>query len=179
MWAFPVLSYGTYGTFEDAQAAHQSERDIAAWLRDVADYCAQYRTVRLVYFHPPGIAMFPAAFKGWMQHTASLLRSQSLRWVTMAQYADFANARQAVQWQLAHDPQLAGAQQLSASHPRSLAHFAWLLPMQRYAQPEVLQGTAQIDHDGSYWRVVAGPTAALRLRLPAHTSPVSETRKKP
>ena len=179
MWAFPVLSYGTYGTFEDAQAAHQSERDIAAWLRDVADYCAQYRTVRLVYFHPPGIAMFPAAFKGWMQHTASLLRSQSLRWVTMAQYADFANARQAVQWQLAHDPQLAGAQQLSASHPRSLAHFAWLLPMQRYAQPEVLQGTAQIDHDGSYWRVVVGPTAALRLRLPAHTSPVSETRKKP
>jgi hypothetical protein len=178
MWAFPVLSYGTYGTFEDAQVARQSERDIAAWLSDVADYCAQYRTVRLVYFHPPGIAMFPDAFKGWMQHTASLLRSNRLRWITMAQYADFANERQAVQWQVTQDGQFAGAQQLTASHPRSLAHFAWLLPMQRYAQPEVLEGTAQIDHDGSYWRVVAGSTSVLRLRLSVPKPPVSDTLKK-
>lgn len=182
MWAFPVLSYGTYGTFEDSQVAHQSERDIAAWLRDVADYCAQYRTVRLVYFHPPGIAMFPAAFKGWMQHTARLLKKKELHWITMAQYADFANQRLGVQWQIAQDGQSAGVQQLTASHPRSLEHFTWLLPMQRYAQPVVLQGTAQIDHDGSYWRVVAGAQAALTLRLPFQTAPISPasvTLKKP
>ncbi len=182
MWAFPVLSYGTYGTFEDAQVAHQPERDIAAWLSDVADYCAQYRTVRLVYFHPPGIAMFPAAFKGWMQHTAALVRSQTLHWMTMAQYADFANDRLAVQWQITQDAQSAGAQQLTASHPRSLAHFSWLLPMQRFAQPIVLDGAAQIDQDGVYWRVVAGPAPTLHLRLPAHTSPalpVSATLQKP
>nr|WP_315244012.1 polysaccharide deacetylase family protein [uncultured Albidiferax sp.] len=169
-WAFPVLSYGTYGTFEDAQAAQQSERDIAAWLKDVADYCAQYRTVRLVYFHPPGIAMFPLAFKDWMRHTAALLRSKALRWITMAQYADFANQRLQVQWNTAPDAQTPGAQQLSASHPRSLAHMAWLLPMQRYAQPVVLEGKAQIDHDDHYWRVVAGDSATLSLRLPAKTT---------
>ncbi|BDT69926.1 hypothetical protein os1_41180 [Comamonadaceae bacterium OS-1] len=169
-WAFPVLSYGTYGTFEDAQAAHQSERDIATWLKDVADYCAQYRTVRLVYFHPPGIAMFPLAFKEWMQHTASLLRSKTLRWITMAQYADFANQRLQVQWAITPDPELPGAQLLSAEHPHSLAHMAWLLPMQRYAQPVVLEGLAQIDNDSRYWRVVAGPSATLRLRLPAYTN---------
>jgi hypothetical protein len=171
MWAFPVLSYGTYGTFEDAQAAQQSERDIAAWLKDVADYCAQYRTVRLVYFHPPGIAMFPLAFKEWMQHTASLLRSKTLHWTTMAQYADFANQRLQVQWSMAPDAQDPGAQQLSARHPQSLARMAWLLPMQRYGQPVVREGTAQIDHDGSYWRVVAGDSATLRLQLPAHMAP--------
>ncbi|BDT69506.1 hypothetical protein os1_36970 [Comamonadaceae bacterium OS-1] len=178
MWAFPVLSYGTYGTFEDAQAAQQSERDIAAWLKDVADYCAQYRTVRLVYFHPPGIAMFPLAFKEWMQHTASLLRSKTLRWITMAQYADFANQRLQVQWAITPDAQdsgtqTPGAQQLRASHPQSLAHMAWLLPMQRYAQPVVLEGTAQIDNDGSYWRVVAGDSATLRLQSPTNIAPAN------
>ncbi len=186
MWAFPVLSYGTYGTFEDAQMAHQSERDIAAWLNDVADYCAQYRTVRLVYFHPPGIALFPAAFKAWMAHTAALLRQQRLRWLTMAQYADFANQRLAVQWQLTpdlapdvdselrqgeeQDIQPSRAQLLTASHPQSLAHFAWLLPVARYARPLLLEGSAQIDHEGAYWRVVAGPQTKLRLRLPEQTT---------
>lgn len=169
MWAFPVLSFGTYGTFEDAQVAHQSERDIGAWLNDVADYCAKYRTVRLVYFHPPGFAFFPSAFKGWMQHTARLLKSKTLHWMTMAQYADFANLRLDVQWHIAQDEQFAGGEQLIASHPRSLEHFTWLLPMQRYAQPVVLQGTAQIDHDGTYWRVVAGASTVLSLRLPPQT----------
>jgi hypothetical protein len=182
MWAFPVLSYGTYGTFEDAQVAHQPERDIATWLSDVADYCAQYRTVRLVYFHPPGIAMFPTAFKGWMRHTASLVRSHALRWMTMAQYAQFANERLAVAWQLSQEGQTTDAQLLTATHPLSLEHFAWLLPVQRYAQPVVLEGAAQIDNDGTNWRVVAGASPTLRLRLPAHptsTATPSATFKQP
>ena len=168
MWAFPVLSFGSYGTFEDAQIAQQSERDIAAWLDDVADYCAQYRTVRLVYFHPPGIAMFPEAFKGWMQHTKALVQAHRLRWMTMAQYAAFANQRLAVQWQiepLATDG-VGAAQMLSASHPQSLAHHAWLLPVQHYQKPVVLQGTAHIKRDGDKWRVIAGDGPSLRLRLP-------------
>ena len=177
-WAFPVLSYGTYGTFEDAQVAKQSERDIAAWLIDVADFCAQYRTVRLVYFHPPGIAMFPQAFKEWMQHTARLLKKKTLRWITMVQYADFANQRLRVQWSTMSDAQMAGAQRLSASHPESLAQMAWLLPMQRYARPVLLEGTAQIDDDGHYWRVVAGDSATLSMRLPAQTTqPLSVSAK--
>jgi hypothetical protein len=165
MWAFPVLSYGTYASFEEAQRAHLPEQDIEAWLKDVTDFCAEYRTVRLVYFHPPGIAMFPAAFKGWMQHTAELVERRSLRWTTMARYTEFANKRLRVRWTLEPDGDRPGAQVLRAGHPRSLEHMAWLLPAGRYAKPGVLQGTAHIDRDGAYWRVVAGASPNLRLGL--------------
>jgi hypothetical protein len=173
MWSFPVLSYGIYASFEEAQIAHVPERDIAVWLKDVADFCAQYRTVRLVYFHPPGIAMFPNAFKQWMQHTARLVQQQSLRWMTMAQYADFANHRLEVVWDVSPDSATPGAAVLNARHPDSLEHLTWLLPAQRYAQPSVVEGAARIDRDGPYWRVVAGPSAVLQLRLPAN--PISTT----
>lgn len=166
VWAFPVLSYGTYASFEEAHNAKVPEREIAAWLKDVADFCAQYRTVRLVYFHPPGIAMFPVAFKAWMKHTGALVNQHTLRWMTMAQYADFATERMAVNWQLGPDGDAAGSELLQASHSHSLAHFSWLLPVQRYEQPQLLAGAAQIERDGAYWCVVAGDAASLRLRLP-------------
>ena len=43
--------------------------------------------------------------------------------------------------------------------------MGWLLPTQRYAQPKVLEGTAQVSRDGVYWRVIAGPAARLVLGL--------------
>lgn len=165
MWSFPVMSYGIYASFEEAQMAKVPERAIEAWLNDVADFCAEYRTVRLVYFHPPGIAMFPTAFKGWMAHTAELLRKRSLRWTTMSDYADFANKRLEASWKLEPDVAQAGVEVLEASHPRTLEHMAWLLPAARYAKPTVLAGHAQIERDGAYWRVVAGAVPQLRLAL--------------
>ncbi|APW37184.1 hypothetical protein RD110_08215 [Rhodoferax koreense] len=175
MWSFPVMSYGVYASFEEAQAAHVPERDIEAWLKDVADFCAEYRTVRLVYFHPPGIAMFPEAFKGWMRHTAELVKNQTLRWTTMAAYADFANDRLKVDWTLEPDGAQDGGQWLEASHPRSLEHMTWLLPVDRYARPTLLAGQAQIDRDVAYWRVVAGASPTLRLRLAPATGSAAST----
>ena len=162
VWAFPVLSYGSYAAFEEAAAKQVGEADISAWLQDVSDYCADNRTVRLVYFHPPGIALYPQAFQRWLQHTKLLVGRERLRWTTMAQQADFANRRLQVQWQV--QPATSGLQ-LVASDTDSLAHMTWLLPAQRYAQPRVLTGAAQITRDGPYWRITAGPAAKLVLGL--------------
>ena len=172
MWAFPVLSYGAYAAFEEARAAGVPEADVAAWLKDVADYCARFRTVRLVYFHPPGIALFPRAFADWLAHTKRLVDDGELQWMTMAQYADFANKRLQARWQLADDNAAGGSkgagatQRLTASHPVSLQSLTWLLPLARYGRPQVLAGEARIEADELNWRVTAGAVPELALRLP-------------
>lgn len=164
MWAFPVLSFGRQAAFEEAAKSQVPEADIAAWLRDVADYCADRQTLRLMYFHPPGIALFPQAFKQWLAHTRELADQGRLRWITMAQYAAFANRRLQVQWALQDGPQ---GQQLAASHPDSLAQMAWLLPAARYAQPRLLEGEARIVRAGGFWQVHAGGGPRLVLDLPS------------
>ena len=164
MWAFPVLSYGSHAAFEEASASAVPEAHMSAWLKDVADFCADNRTIRLVYFHPPGLVIFPRAFEAWLNHAGALVRDGRLRWMTMAQYADFANRRMQVQWQLRPG---AASVTLQASHPDSLAQMSWLLPVQRYAQPTVLQGRAQVLRDGSFWRVTAEGGKELTLEMQA------------
>ena len=174
VWAFPVLSFGRQAAFEEAAQSQVPEAEVAAWLRDVADYCADRQTLRLMYFHPPGIALFPQAFGQWLVHTRALIDQGRLRWITMAQYADFANRRLQVQWALQAGAQ---GQQLVASHPDSLAHMAWLLPASRYAKPRALEGEARIVRDGGYWQVHAGAGARLVLDLPP--APVGEAARLP
>ena len=191
-WAFPVLSYGSDAAFEEAAAHQVQEHEIGAWLNDVADFCADQRTVRLVYFHPPGIALFPLAFARWLAHTRALVAAERLRWMTMVQYADFANRRLQVQWQVLPDageaarpgnpgnlgnpgnpgqPDGAGPAgapawvRLHASHPSSLAHISWLLPARRYGPPQVLQGSAVVVREGAFWRITSGAAPQLVLRL--------------
>ena len=169
MWAFPVLSFGRQAAFEEAASQRVPEPEIAAWLRDVADFCAEQRTVRLVYFHPPGIALFPQAFAQWLVHTRLLAEQGRLGWTTMARHADFANLRLQVQWQLAATPAGPGAApglQLSASHPVSLAQMTWLLPVRRFAQPRLREGDARIERQGGHWLVHAGAGPRLLLDLP-------------
>ena len=163
-WAFPVLSFGRFAAFEEAGAHHVPEAEVAAWLNDVADFCAATRTVRLMYFHPPGVAIFRGAFASWMQHTKSLVASGRLRWTTMAQHADFSNRRLRAQWsvQADHAPGASkGSVRLQARHPESLDQLSWMLPADRYAEPRVLDGQARVLRDGAYWRVTAGPTTHL------------------
>ncbi len=185
MWAFPVLSYGPDASFEEAHGRQVPEAALAAWLADVADFCADQRTVRLVYFHPPGIALFPQAFSRWLQHSRALVDSGRLRWMTMSQYASFANRRLGVRWQVVADGGIAdgprrlnadadGPRRLVAEHASSLQHMSWLLPAAGLARPQLLQGQAQIDRDGPYWRI----NASGGTRLVAALVPVSDTRSR-
>ncbi len=165
-WAFPVLSYGSYAAFEEASQNKVPQAHVAAWLNDVADFCADTRTVRLMYFHPPGIALFPEAFAAWMQHTRELVVGGRLRWTTMAAHTEFSNRRLAAQWHWQADSRAGAAPdalQLQAEHPHSLEHLSWLLAADRYAQPRLLEGQAEVLRDGPYWRVTAGRTTRLVL----------------
>jgi hypothetical protein len=167
MWAFPVLSYGPHAAFEEARVGQVAEDDLGAWLKDVSDFCAENRTVRLVYFHPPGVALFPQAFQQWLGHTAQLVKQGQLQWTTMAQYAGFANRRLEVQWQQA--PSADGGLRVAASHPRTLDQLTWLVSAQRHGRPQVLEGSAQVSREGNAWRVIAGASARLALALPPAT----------
>lgn len=165
MWAFPVLSYGRYAAFEEAYANQVSQDALTAWLNDVADFCAINRTVRLVYFHPPGMVIFPQAFKHWLQHTRALVQDGSLHWMTMAQYADFSNRRLQVRWQVRAEASAPERMRFEARHAQSLDQMTWLFPVQQYAPPLVLEGQAQVSRDGAYWRITAGNTPQLVLGL--------------
>ena len=162
MWAFPVLSFGIHAAFEEASAAAVPEAQLGAWLNDVADFCATDRTIRLVYFHPPGLVIFPRAVESWFDHAGGLVREGRLGWMTMAHYAEFANRRLQVQWQWHAE---SSGWRLEASHPHSLAEMTWLLPAQRFERPAVTLGQAQVVREGAYWRVTAEGGNRLELAL--------------
>jgi hypothetical protein len=167
MWAFPVLSFGSVASFEEAWSQQVAEPELAAWLTDVSDYCANQRSVRLVYFHPPGIALFAQAFSRWMQHNRNLVDSGRLRWMTMSQYADFANRRLGVRWQIQPAPAGGGPRQLVAGHDSDLAQMSWLLPAAGLAMPRLLQGQAGIQREGAVWRITASSGRRLVVALDA------------
>ena len=170
-----MLSYGADAAFEEAHARNVDEADIEAWLDDVADYCADNRTARLVYFHPSGIALFPGAFERWLAHTAALQQQGRLRLMTMASYAVFADRRVDVRWSL-HAETGKDRAVFEATQPATLASMSWLFPMDRYGRPAVREGSAEVSVDGPYWRVVSSDAPRLVLGLedrglPANPSP--------
>lgn len=162
IWSFPVLGFGRHASFEEARAAGTPEQVIADWLDEVSDFCAEQGTLRLVYFHPFGLVMYPQAFQEWLRHSRELTTAGRLRWMTMTQYSDFANRRLRTVWSLAPE----GRQlQLQARHPESLEGMTWLLPATRYDRPVVLSGSAQVDRSGTQWRVRAADGRALKVRV--------------
>lgn len=170
IWAFPVLNFGGVASFEEAHEHAVAESELAAWLTDVSDFCADQRTLRLVYFHPPGVLLYPQAFAQWLQRTRALVDGQRLRWTTMALHVAFANRRLGVRWQVQDaEPAAAGTaagRQLLAEHPSSLARMTWLLPAAGQAAPRLVQGDAEIVREGSFWRVRAAGGTRLVVALP-------------
>lgn len=176
VWSFPVASFGALASFEEARVDQVPEASVAAWLRDLDRFCADHRSLRLVYFHPFGLLMYPQALQQWLEHARGLIAQDRLAWMTMSQYADFANRRLQARWSLETAPD--GGQALRAAHPHSLAGLTWLLPRERYLRPEVRLGQAQVDAADQHWRVVAGEGNELELLLqplPSATAPASST----
>ncbi len=170
IWAFPVLRFGSAAGLGEAHAQAVAGDDLAAWLVDVADYCADQRTLRVVGLHPPDALLFPQAVSRWLAHARSLVDAGRLHWTTMSRQAAFANRRLAVRWQLvdtAGDGGAGAIRQLQAEHPASLAQMSWLLPAADGAPaPQLLQGEAEIRRDGAQWRITAGAVQTLVVALP-------------
>lgn len=169
-WAFPVMSFGIQASFEEARAQGIAEDEVTQWLIDATAFCLRHRTVRLIYAHPPGALAYRQAFMRWLEYTSAAGREGHSPWMTMAQYAEFANRRLDVRWELSVAKELSQGRSgylLHARHPSQLAQFSWLLPSTRFAKPELREGEAEIVQDGDQWRVTATGGSRLTLELPA------------
>ena len=117
-------------------------------------------SVRLLYFHPPGILEYRPIIRQWMTLTRGLHDSGQFRWYTMSDLATFLNARKQVDWKVSHHD---GQVQIKAKHPTSLEHQTWFFPSARYTEPRISGGTGTVTKKDDGWLVIAGPTKTLEI----------------
>jgi hypothetical protein len=151
MWAFPVVPFGQYATFEEFQDFNVPKIDVINWYTSLIDFDIATRSSRLVYMHPPGAAQWLDVLQTVMLYAKT--KGQQFKWYTMPALANFLASRNRVTWtEFGTAP---GPRQFVASHPSSLASMTWLLPKTVYARPLVNSGAATVSDGGDAWVVAA------------------------
>jgi hypothetical protein len=161
LWAFPILHLDRAAGFEEMSTEGYSSSEIERWLAAVTDFTAAHRSVRLMYFHPPGILPYHEIVENWLKKTAQLKTQGSFRWYTMAQVANFLNSRKRVEWTLTERGDLAS---LKATDSKTLAHQTWSLPTDTFGRPVVIRGAVTVWQDGDAWIVDAGEGNKLEVQ---------------
>lgn len=161
MWEFPILHLDRAAAFEEMKPEGYSDDQVEHWLEAVAQFAANQRCVRLVYFHPPGILAYKQVVMNWLAVTAQLRADGQFRWYTMTELANFLNSRKQVEWKLSEER---GLITLDATHPQTLEHQTWLFPATRFAKPRVIRGSAMVQNETNGWRVVGGKVASLEIQ---------------
>lgn len=162
VWTFPVLTMGTVATVEDAFFQRVPQATLDEWLQQVARYVQQARTVRLVYFHPPGAVLYPNAVRNFVERVGQCRLADQCQWLTMTQAAEFMNQREQTDWAITRAK---AGWQLNAQHANSLKALTWRLPKQRFAQPTVVRGDAVVEQHSDEWLVVVRSGKHLQLEL--------------
>ena len=162
IWAFPILHFGTEASLEEMHMGSISEAAIQNWLVNVADFTSREHVIRLVYSHPLGASRYIQTLQTWFDHTRQLAGEGRFRWYTMSQVANFLNERQEVMWSIQHRGTNSA---LTASHPRTLEHEAWMFPDSKYSKPHVIKGSADIHDQDGYWIVAAKDCRNLNVAL--------------
>jgi hypothetical protein len=161
VWAFPIVHLDQAASFEELARLQYPAPEIEVWLKAIAEFAVDHRTARLVYFHPRGILPYHDVFDHWMEDTARLKTEGRFRWYTMSELGHFLNSRKQVKWKVADH---GGLLTVEAIHPKSLAHETWRLPADRYAQPKIIQGNAEVVRGDSAWMVIAGAGKDLQFQ---------------
>ncbi|HXW89099.1 MAG TPA: polysaccharide deacetylase family protein [Terriglobales bacterium] len=161
LWSFPILQLDRAASFEEMKAEGYSSQEILNWLKAVAEFAVDRRTVRLVYFHPPGILPYKKVVFRWLEATGRLRKAGRFRWYTMAALATFLNARKQVDWEVSPEGR---SLKLTAAHPQDLEHQAWWFPAAKFSQLQVVHGSATVVREEGGWRVVAGSGKQLELQ---------------
>jgi Polysaccharide deacetylase len=151
MWQFPILHLDRAAAFEEMKPDGYSDEEVEHWLESVASFAAEKRTVRLVYFHPPGILAYKQVVTNWLRLTARLRADGQFRWYTMTELASFLNSRKQVEWKISQEGRL---MVLDATHPQSLEHFTWFMPGS-FGKPNVVNGSAMVKKVPGGWLVLA------------------------
>jgi peptidoglycan/xylan/chitin deacetylase (PgdA/CDA1 family) len=152
LWAFPIVHLNQAAAFEEMAREGYSSLEIEHWLEAVTEFAVDHHSVRLVYFHPPGIMQYRDLVDQWMERTGRLRTEGRFRWYTMTQLATFLNSRKQVIWRTSRNGERVT---ITATHPLSLEHDAWRLPATSFSEPVVVQGSAQVVRDNDAWMVIA------------------------
>jgi hypothetical protein len=160
VWAFPILHLDRAAGFEEMSTEGYSNSEIDRWLEAVTDFATDHRSVRLVYFHPPGILQYHDLVDHWLEQTARLKAHGRFRWYTMTELANFLNSRKQVKWRMSYG---GGLITVEATHPQTLDHETWRIPASKFAQPKLKQGAAKVVRDNDAWMVIAGEGKDLRF----------------
>ncbi|AIO67395.1 polysaccharide deacetylase family protein [Burkholderia oklahomensis] len=159
IWAFPVMPFGKYATFEEFQEFGVSTTDITNWYESLMDFVVANRTTRLIYMHPLGASWYPDILATIFSYANALIASGQYKWYTMDQLTQFDRRRLLVTW-TATDT--GSGWSFSASQPTSLQDVTWLLPKNAYQLPVVTGGSATVViTDPTNWLVIAGAGTAL------------------
>ncbi|HSS99216.1 MAG TPA: hypothetical protein VLK33_19410, partial [Terriglobales bacterium] len=146
--------------FEEFADQNYPDTEIEHWLEAVTTFAVNHRSVRLLYFHPPGILQYRPIIRQWMSMTGGLRSSGQFRWYTMSGLATFLNSRKQVDWKVSRDDR---GVKIEAKHPTTLEHQAWFFPAGRFAQPRISGGIGKVTKKDDGWMVIAGPTKALEI----------------
>jgi hypothetical protein len=176
IWSFPIAILGEAASFEEAAVAKLDERsEVTPWLKELTHFAADEHEVRMFYFHPTGVYLYEAALKALTAEAEAL--HGRFRWYTMAELSRFLDRREATQWSIA---QREASYRLGAESPDSLKDMTWLIPANRYAEPRLVEGAADIARDGLDWVIKAtgGTKLAIDLALSPENTKGSETGSK-
>jgi hypothetical protein len=131
-------------------------------LQEVARYVQEKRAVRLIYFHPPGAMLYPNAVASFIDRMGVCRKAAQCGWLTLTQAAEFMDKREQTRW---HMDRADKGWQLVAKHAQDLKDLAWRIPVQRFEQPSVALGDAEIEQQGDEWIVVARSGKILQLNI--------------
>lgn len=159
-WAFPLVPYGAVASFEEASDAHIGDDEMGRWLVDLAGFAAVDRSVRLFYFHPPGVIDYSGALERLLDAVSA--RGNAFRWYTISGQAAFLDRREHTQWRLVVERD---GWQLEASNPQGLSGLAWHVPAHAYGGVRPLSGDVTVApvEDGWLLRVRSGRQASVFL----------------
>jgi hypothetical protein len=163
-WSFPISHLGRVASFEEISRDKIPDTEVLQWLKDLSDFCVQYRTARVFYSHPPGVIAYLGLMQKWMEKTAALAKENNFRWYTMSQLGDFLDRRKELSWQLVEWDK--GGQVLIAEAPHDLAQMTWVAPAAIYGRPKVLTGHAIVQQKREDWLIVALAGTKLKVKLP-------------
>ena len=162
VWAFPILHLDRAAGFEEFMTEGYSDAEVARWLAAITDFTTDQHSVRLMYFHPPGILPYHDLVDRWMEQTGRLKADGRFRWYTMTELANFLNARKQVKWKMSDN---GGLITVEATHPQTLDHETWRIPATRFAQPQIVEGSAKVVRDNDAWVIIAGEGRNLRFEM--------------
>ena len=159
IWAFPVMPFGKYATFEEFQEFGVSTTDVTNWYEALMNFVVANRTTRLIYMHPLGASWYPGVLTTIFSYANSLIAKGQYKWYTMDQLTQFDRKRLLVTW---NATDTGSSWTFTASQPTSLQDVTWLLPKSAFMQPVVTGGSATVvTTDSTNWLVIGGAGTAL------------------